>query len=219
MCGNADCRTSALNSAAVNRLPLSVTTCGCAPVRSSASCITSGTSPAVIVRNNSQCTMYQLYPSITLTGKYHWSAIRQYIRSVCHRWCGRVGVAGTAPTDALRLIDVGTGTTVNLVVPEVSPRWFPSGNELAYLAVGPSRGYLNDNRIMRGQGQLAIMNADGTNRRLIPTGVKLWNPHFEVSRDGKYLLAVSRTDTLEVIEVATGTTIALAFARRLHVPN
>lgn len=119
----------------------------------------------------------------------------------------------------IRLIDVGTGTTVNLDVPGVSPRWFPSGNELAYLAVGPSWGYLTGNRIMRGQGQLAVMNADGTNRRLIPTGVTLWQPHFDVSRDGKYLLAVSSTDTLEVIDVATGTTIPLAFARRLHLPH
>jgi hypothetical protein len=40
--------------------PLSVTTSGVAPVRSSASWITSRTSAAVIVVSSSQCTTYRL---------------------------------------------------------------------------------------------------------------------------------------------------------------
>ena len=48
--------TRSLNSAAVNWLPLSVTTCGVAPVRSSACWITSPTSAAVIVVSSSQWT-------------------------------------------------------------------------------------------------------------------------------------------------------------------
>ena len=125
-----------------------------------------------------------------------------------------------ATMPVIRILTLATGVVSAIDAPGVTPRWTPDGTRIAYVTTGPDWGYLDDSRAMRSSGSLAWMDPSGGNRSVINTGAKRWMPHFDFSPDGKYILALSSSAGLiELVEVATGATIPLTYAKGLILPE
>ena len=96
---------------------------------------------------------------------------------------------------SLRITTLATGATVTVPGTALSPRWRPTGDEVVYLK--PSESHFP-------QGELRAVNADGSGGRgLVPSGNR-YEPHFDFSPDGKYIIASGPIGTLVVIEYASG---------------
>jgi hypothetical protein len=119
----------------------------------------------------------------------------------------------------IRILTLATRTVSAIDAPGVTPRWTPDGTRVAFVSTGPQWGYLSDSRAMGSAGSLVLMDPAGANRTTLDTGSKRWSPHFDFSPDGKYILALSNAGLVELVEVATGTTIPLPFARGLILPE
>lgn len=124
-----------------------------------------------------------------------------------------------ATMPVIRILTLATGAVSEIDAPGVTPRWTPDGTRLAYVTTGPNWGYLDNSRAMGGAGSLALMDPSGGSRTVINTGSKRWSAHFDFSPDGKYILALSNAGLIELVEVATGATIPLPYARGLILPE
>lgn len=121
---------------------------------------------------------------------------------------------------SLRILDVATGAVDSLgaqhnkrIMAE-SPRWSPTDDELvAFGAPHPTKAnYL--------ALQIFVMRADGTGRRLVTPPAAAYLPQFDWSPDGAWIIAQNfDTDRLDLIEVATGETLPLAFTGRTGHPT
>lgn len=108
----------------------------------------------------------------------------------------------------LALLDLRTGAVSLPGVIGRSPRWSPSGDQLAYI---PGQG---------SYGPLWVMRPDGSGRRAITGEGTRYFPEFDWSPDGRYLVAESAiTSLLEIIDAATGEALPLPFSRRLETPS
>jgi len=126
-------------------------------------------------------------------------------------------VDNTMPT--LRIVDVATGNIRELNVAGVTPRWSPDGQSIVYVSVRPQWGYLEHNRVMRSPGQLAVVGADGTNPRIVPTGNTQWQPHVDISPDGRYVIATAAAGLLHIIELSTGVLMPIPGTTRHVLPQ
>jgi hypothetical protein len=101
----------------------------------------------------------------------------------------------------LRLLDVATGTTVDLRGGVRSPRWSPNGDRLAYLVAGNHGEY---------DGTAAVANSDGSGEKVLGF---VFSPGLAWSPDGSYLLGRSSDADagLRIIRVSDGATVMLRF--------
>ncbi len=96
----------------------------------------------------------------------------------------------------IRVFDYATKTVSAWSVPGQYPSWSPDGSRIAY--------------ITQFGGPLRVINADGTNARVIGSTTRLYGEGpITWTADSKWLLA--RYDGWELIEVETGNTIPLPF--------
>ena len=108
-------------------------------------------------------------------------------------------------TQELRVVTLATGASTLLEVNGRSPRWSSQGDRVAYLApANASSGGL--------EGALAIVNADGTGRRVL--GSEALSPGLAWSPDGAYLLgrpAAFGTPALRLYRVGDAASVLLRF--------
>jgi hypothetical protein len=79
-------------------------------------------------------------------------------------------VRGASPATVIRVLDIGTRTVTNLGVSGWSPRWSPTGQQIAYL----DKGYVN------------LINPDGTGQRRLNGPAYGW---LDWSIDGAWIVA------------------------------
>jgi hypothetical protein len=111
--------------------------------------------------------------------------------------------------DTLYVRNLASGVERVLVVGQ-TPRWVPSGSQLAYWGA-----------VQRGVqlgGAIYVVNADGTGARLISTPGRNYLPgSLDWSPDGRWLIARSDS-TLDLIEPATGLTLPIPWSANLTFP-
>jgi hypothetical protein len=106
----------------------------------------------------------------------------------------QTNVITNSPTSFhIRLISSTTGVISYLDVPGSSPRWSPTGEQIAYLD---------------GQGRINTMKIDGTDNKLITSFAV--QPAFTWSPDAKWFLVVTDTG-LAIVNVASGRALPLKF--------
>jgi hypothetical protein len=111
--------------------------------------------------------------------------------------------------DTLYVRNVASGVERALVVGQ-TPRWAPSGSQLAYW--GPVQ------REFQLGGAIYVVNADGTGARLASTPGRNYLPgSLDWSPDGRWLIARSDS-TLDLIEPATGLTLPISWSANLAFP-
>jgi hypothetical protein len=105
----------------------------------------------------------------------------------------------------LRILHVATGAVDSLKVPGQTPRWSPTSEQIAFLGMDAS---------------LAVMLSDGSGVRTIgPTG-RYYTYGIDWSPDGTWVVARSDLyDRLELVHVASGLTLPLAFTAGLKEPS
>ena len=105
--------------------------------------------------------------------------------------------------DAGQLVigDFATGEARPLDLKGLSPRWSPDGTQIAFVATSTPYYY--------GSGPAAVVNADGSAARALTltniVGELDWSP------DGRYLVGGTGGNSLVIIEVATGTEVAVSY--------
>jgi hypothetical protein len=112
-------------------------------------------------------------------------------------------ISGTS----LVISTLATGHTVTVPGVAATPRWSPSGNEIAYLGVTESYWPV---------GELRAVKPDGTGVRAVGTSGTIYRAHFDYSPDGKYLIASTRMGVPMVIDVATGAEIPVTLPQLDH---
>ena len=95
----------------------------------------------------------------------------------------------------LHVRNLQTGATSSLGVTAATPRWAPSGEEIAYIA-------LTDTYALA--GELRAIKPDGTGSRALTRSATPYRGPFDYSPDGKYIIAATRQGVLTVIDLATG---------------
>lgn len=101
---------------------------------------------------------------------------------------------------SLFVLDLATGTVRPLNVPGFIPRWSPTGDHIAYLR----------------DGQLRVVNADGTNDRAVGSNVSY---PFSWSPDGKWILGpVPYSSGFGLVDVETGGSILVPGSARYSSP-
>lgn len=107
-----------------------------------------------------------------------------------------VFITGRAGGITLRILEVATWTLVKLDIRGHTPRWSPDSQRIVY----------------EEDGQIKVMNADGSERRLVSAPDRSYALGFDWSPDGTWLVAREQfRGTLELIQVSSGLTAA-----RLH---
>lgn len=103
----------------------------------------------------------------------------------------------------LVLLDLATGTRRELGVAGHSPRWSPDGSRIAYAT------WLG--------GGIRLLDADGTNPRLVSQEGRHYGEEVDWSPDGAWLIARGQTH-LELLPVAGGEPIPLFYSSTLLTP-
>jgi Tol biopolymer transport system component len=112
-------------------------------------------------------------------------------------------VSGTS----LVISSLATGATVTVPGVAATPRWSPTGDEIAFLGVTESYWPV---------GELRAVRPDGTGLRGLTATGSIYRAQFDYSPDGKYLIAAARTGVLTVIDVATGQEIPVSLPKLDH---
>lgn len=107
----------------------------------------------------------------------------------------RLAYIGTfARPHPLQVMDLDDGEVTDLGVIALSPHWSPDGSEILYVA----------GDLTAGAGPLRAIRPDGTGDRAVTTGPTRYSAHFDLSPDGRYIIAASDQGVLTVIDFATG---------------
>lgn len=104
-------------------------------------------------------------------------------------------VSAQGSGNVLQVKNLQTGAVSSLGVSAATPRWAPSGEEIAYVAVTDSYAPA---------GELRAIKPDGTGSRPLTRNGTPFRGHFDYSPDGKYIIAATRQGVLTVIDLATG---------------
>lgn len=123
-------------------------------------------------------------------------------------------VTNREPYNAIRVLDLRDGSIHAIDVQGVTPRWSPDGEWIAYLAgafphIGVERGPF-------GVGPIALMRADGTQRRVLTQ--ELYSGGVTFSPDGRYIVGSAQHGGVHVIDVQTGEAVPLPFSHGLAAP-
>jgi hypothetical protein len=102
---------------------------------------------------------------------------------------------------------LSTGARITIPGDAVSPRWSPSGEEIAYLSV--TENYIP-------AGALRVVKPDGTGDRPLVASGAVYRAPFDYSPDGKYIIAATRAAVPTVIEVATGREVPVSLPGLSH---
>ena len=102
---------------------------------------------------------------------------------------------------------VATGARTLVDVHGTNPRWSPDGTMIAFVSTFEFCCYT---------GELRVVNADGTGERVVASGA--YEPGVAWSPDGMYIVAVSHTHELNLINVATGERMPIPTDRWLRFP-
>lgn len=108
---------------------------------------------------------------------------------------------------SLMVKTLATGETVTIPGQSASPRWSPSGDEIAYLGVTESYWPI---------GELRAVKPDGTGLRSLSASGTIYRAHFDYSPDGRYLVASTRNAVLTVIDAATGAEVPVPLRQLDH---
>jgi hypothetical protein len=124
---------------------------------------------------------------------------------------GRMAFAAGQPDREpfIRVRDLATGQATPLEARGTSPRWSPAGDLIAYVDTYDYSGY---------SGQLRVVRPDGSADRAVVSGVA-YGAGVDWSPDGRFLVARSSENRLELIEVATGERIPLPYSGNLLRPS
>jgi hypothetical protein len=107
-----------------------------------------------------------------------------------------------SPTGAdLAILDLPSGVVTYLGINAATPRWSPVEDLIVYV----------DN------GVIKTIRPDGTGETIISQASQSYLPGLDWSPDGRWIIATVR-DHLDIIEVQTGLTLPLQFARGLRFP-
>lgn len=126
----------------------------------------------------------------------------------------RVAFVGSfANPKPLHVMDVATGEMRSLQVIGQTPRWSQDGSEIFYVASGD---------LTYGSGQIRAIRQDGTGDRAVTSGATPYNAHFDISPDGRYLIASMRDGGLTVIRLSDGLELPIrtpGLTQRLMAPS
>jgi Tol biopolymer transport system component len=113
----------------------------------------------------------------------------------------------------LHVLDVATGEMRSLGVVGLSPRWRPDGSEIFYVASGD---------VVYGSGQIRAIRPDGTGDRAVTQPGTRFQAHFDLSPDGKYLIAGTDQLVLTLVQLDTGLEMPIptpSLTQRLMAPS
>ncbi|HEU4455300.1 MAG TPA: hypothetical protein VFR81_19705 [Longimicrobium sp.] len=113
----------------------------------------------------------------------------------------------------LHVLDVATGEVRSLGVTALSPRWRPDGGEIFYVASGD---------VIYGSGQIRAIRPDGTGDRAVTQPGTRFGAHFDLSPDGKYLIAGTDQLVLTLVQLDTGLELPIptpSLTQRLMAPS
>jgi len=118
---------------------------------------------------------------------------------------GRIAYADvTGGGSVIRILDIATGGVTPLDISGQRPRWSPVGDEIAYVD----------------SERVKIMRSDGTAQRTVSTGGRRYEPSLDWSPDGAWIVVrAADTSRLDLIHVASGMTLPLAFTSVLNEPS
>jgi len=105
----------------------------------------------------------------------------------------------------LRIMTIATGAVADLHIVAWAPVWAPVGDTIAFL---------NQTNYT---GQIALVNADGSGQRTV--NMQNYNQNFDWSPDGRYIVASNFNGSLDIINVATGATLPLAYTSGFYSPT
>jgi Tol biopolymer transport system component len=103
--------------------------------------------------------------------------------------------------NAIRIFDVATRVVSSLIAQGSHPRWSPTGEQIAYISSGK---------------RLSLVNPDGSGNRAV--NGKSYGGPIAWSPDGQWILA-GVSGPLELVHVATGTTIPLPYSISMAAPS
>lgn len=106
--------------------------------------------------------------------------------------------------DELHTRDFGGGQIVNLAPVGHTPAWRPTGDLIAF--------------VVPATGAIHVIAPDGTGHRQVSAPGASYLLGIDWSPDGKWLLAARSFGRFDLIEVATGTTLPLAFTQNWTAP-
>jgi Tol biopolymer transport system component len=119
------------------------------------------------------------------------------------------GLDGDFPA-TLKLLNVTTGAVTSLGVTAQTPRWSPQGQSIAYIAGVPTDL----------AGKLSVIQADGSNPHVVGPSSNFYEFWIDWSPDGQWIVATNAlTLHVELVNVASGVTLPLAFTTKIHAPT
>jgi Tol biopolymer transport system component len=101
-------------------------------------------------------------------------------------------------------MDLATRETTTFGIAALSLRWAPQSNRIAYLSDADRSVW--------------VINADGTGARKVSTSGRSHQIGIDWSPDEQWLLVTTYESGIELINVATGATLPIPFARGLTEP-
>lgn len=104
----------------------------------------------------------------------------------------------------LAVMDLATRETTTFGIAALSLRWAPQSNRIAYLSDADRSVW--------------VINADGTGARKVSTSGRSHQIGIDWSPDEQWLLVTTYESGIELINVATGATLPIPFARGLTEP-
>lgn len=116
----------------------------------------------------------------------------------------------------LEVLELRTSQSTRLRVRAGTPRWSPSGDLIAYVALENSASYF-DHRSILGTGELRVIRPDGTGMRTVTRTPAQFGLGIDWSPDGRYLVGASQ-GVLTLVDVATGELLPVHLGKSFAAP-